>query len=342
MPTHRPKTAVAPAKVVYFVASHVNPEQVIRLVRTLRSGNPDARVLIHHDQNVSRLDPAAVTGFGNVDFLERDPVGWGTIRSIEMLLHAMRWSVEKYDFDYMTYLSGQDYPVKPMARIERELGAACGEWDAFIDADPARDCEWHFGPERYLYRYYDMPQLRGANRLRNWLQRKSNAVRRRAELTGRTPRSLPRFFVARDKYGPRKIGIRPFSGPFGPGGFTIHAGSAWWTMSRRAACHVLEFVERHPSVLRHYQRVLFAPNESFFLTVLMNSPELRVQPHDNRRFIRWTNPQTAHPDVLTERDFDLLASSGCDFARKIDGTGNPALLDLLDRHQRNDRNAASE
>ena len=146
---------------VYFVASHVHPEQVVRLITALRAGNSESRVLIHHDHEVSRLDPSSVTRLGRVEFLESGTVGRGTFRSVHMLLHALQWSCERYDFDFITYLSGQDYPVKPIDTIESELGALRDEVDAFIDADAISECSWHFGPERYAYAYYSLPRIRG-------------------------------------------------------------------------------------------------------------------------------------------------------------------------------------
>ena len=64
--------------------------------------------------------------------------------------------------------------------------------------------------------------------------------------------------------------------------------------------------------------VLYAANESFFLTPAMNEPGLRVESKNNRRFIRWSHPQTGHPDMLDSNDFETLTTSGCDFARKVD------------------------
>ncbi|MGB7159944.1 MAG: beta-1,6-N-acetylglucosaminyltransferase [Tepidisphaeraceae bacterium] len=341
-PAPTPPRVAAPvparaAKVVYFVASHVFPEQVARLVRALRTGNPESRVVVHHDEKVSHLDPATVEPFDNVDLLPAMPVQWGKFITSRMLLGAVEWVCTNHDFDYVIYLSGQDYPIKPLAQIERELGAQIGRCDAFTDVVPARNSQWHLGPERYLYRYYDLPRFPGLMRWRKRQQRRSNKVRALAERTGTNPDPLPRLHVARDRYGERKVGVHMPAGLFGPRGLTVYAGSAWWTMSKRAAEHVTSFFRTNPAVARHYQRVLFAPGESMLPTILLNAPHLTCESTDHKRFVRWSDPRSGHPDLLTAADFPTLVASPHHFARKIDGRTDPRLLDLLDTHIRHDQ-----
>jgi hypothetical protein len=193
-PSHPPAAPAAPlaapsraAKVVYFVASHVNPPQVVRLVQALRTGNPASRVVIHHDEKVSHLDAASVLRFGNVEMLPAMPVQWGRFISSRMVLTAIEWICANHDFDYVIYLSGQDYPIKPLAQIERELGEQVGRTDGFCDVVPATQSQCHLGPERYLYRYYDLPRLPGLTWLRKRMQRRTNKVRGRPNGRGSIP-----------------------------------------------------------------------------------------------------------------------------------------------------------
>jgi hypothetical protein len=310
------------AKVVYFVASHVHPPQVVRLVRALRTGGSHSRVLIHHDYRVSDLDPASVECFGNVDvLLPPSPVQYGGFGSCMMVLRAMRWLIERRNFDWVVYLSGQDYPIRPLAAIEQSLGET--SYDGFLDAVKIDDAQWFLGIERYLYRYYNLPNIPGLGRLRNFLARRG-----RSELARGNRK--PRFHVPKDRWGKMKLGVRPLFGPFSQQ-FPGYVGSSWWTLSRTAIEFMLDFVHKNPALSQHYWRVLFAPNESFLLTVLLNNPQLRLTTRDNRRFIQWTHPETGHPDLLEEKDFEALAASGCDFARKIDERVSPGLVDRLDR-----------
>jgi hypothetical protein len=111
--------------VAYLVLSYVHPALVERLVATLRAGSPDAVIAVHHDDRRCAL--------GHVDALPPAPIEWGHGTQLAAVLRCLRWVHERADFDWLVLLSGQDYPVRPIPRIEAELTAA--PVDAFIRHD---------------------------------------------------------------------------------------------------------------------------------------------------------------------------------------------------------------
>ena len=312
------------ANVTYFVASHVNPEQVGRLVRACRSsGNPQSRVLIHHNYAVSHLDPALVQRHGNVDMLpEHSDIGWGKFAACEMVLEAMRYLLDHRAFEWVIYLSGQDYPIRPLSEIEREL--ATTPYDGFIQAKPVDECSWHLGFGRYYYRYYEPPKFPGWASVRDYL-------RRRTQRQVREGHVRPRFNIPSERHGTFKVGVRPLRPPFNER-FRCYFGSAWWTLNRRAVESMVRMARQRPDLIRHYRRALWATTESFFATLLFNDPSLNLCAANDKRFVSWTHPETGHPDMLSMDDWDRLMASDAHFARKIDGTKTPELLDRLDRH----------
>lgn len=70
--------------------------------------------------------------------------------------------------------------------------------------------------------------------------------------------------------------------------------------------------------------------ETFYQTVLMNSPLARNVVNDNLRVILWPGPA-----VLNEKDYDNIRSRRALFARKMDGKISAKLMNMLD----NDSNA---
>lgn len=323
--TARPAIAPPPkklARVAYFVASHVHPPQVIRMIRALRSGNPDSCVVVHHDYKVSNLDPQAVTPLGNVHFIETQPVKWGGFSQCKLVMHGVDWMLKNVDFDWAVFLSGQDYPIKPLADIEAELGAsAC---DAYLEAVPVEQVEWSVGSERYHYRYYNGWKFPGWGPVRSWLKNRGEAELSRGR--------LPRLFIPRGprtdfKFGLRLPGMTPFNDSF-----RCYKGTSWWTLSRRAMQYLHDFAAAHPKLEAHYRRSMFAATESFFVTILMNNPSLKIVANDNKRMISWSHALSGHPDVLRSTDFDRIIASTAHFARKVDGRVDPHLLDLLDQH----------
>jgi Core-2/I-Branching enzyme len=109
-----------------------------------------------------------------------------------------------------------------------------------------------------------------------------------------------------------------------PRGLALHGGSQLWSMGRAHRAAVLDFVRDEPRLVRFFRRSLI-PDETFFQTVLMNSPLRHTVVADNLHYIRWSGE--ASPDTLTPRDLPELERSPAMFARKFD---DPAMLDAVD------------
>jgi hypothetical protein len=289
---------------------------VLRLVRALRAGSPDGQVVIHHDARRTRLDAAAVRALGAHQIEPPTPVAWGEESQLAMHLRGLAWTLRRFDFDWLSFVSGQDYPVRPLGAIEAELAAA--SCDGFLEralvTPPARsrDAPVDEFAARYFYTWRRLP---GRRAWRPAGVRRLVAAARPAVLL----RDMPT--------GPR-LGLPARSPPFSAG-WSCHRGADWYTLSRRAVEAVVAFVRDRPDVVRYYQRTLIA-TESFVHTVLHNDESLEVVPA-TRRFSSWSADRS-HPDTLGTTDLERILSSGADFARKFDVTVDRAVLDALDRH----------
>jgi hypothetical protein len=298
-------------RIVYLVVSHRNPAQVLRLVAALKEG-PAAEVVVRHDERRSQLDPAALERAGGRSLRDGIDVEWGHHSHLRMLLGAIGRVRTELDPDWLVVISGQDYPLRPMAEIEARLAAA-GE-DAFLgnpwrlqtDSPPAAPADEFF--RRYAYWHARVPAV-----------------------TPRPPRRLQPLAYLRElpSGGKPLLGIRRPRLPFDP------ANPCWvsadWPLLGRRAIEVLVRAARHDgSLLRHYRHA-FAGSESFLATVLMNEPGLTVS-GDDRRFVRFA-PDAPNPDLLTSADLEQLLESGAHFARKFDAGTDAAVLDALDERR---------
>lgn len=320
MPSNPEQPPVRPPRVVYFIASHVNPDQIVRLASACRSGSPESRVLLHHDYAVSKLDPKQLEAIGNVDLLPAESaVGWGGFANCALAMRCLKWLVAHHDFDWVVHLSGQCYPTRPLADIEQEL-ATCGH-DGWVRCTPVEDLKWEVGPMRYLYRYYQLPKIKGWSRLRSLID--AHAQRRL------DAGKLPRAWVSREKSF--RVGVRLRERPFG-NKFRVFKGSTWWTINRRSVEYLLKTIDEHPELIRHFRRSQFASNESMFQSVLCSAPHLNIVRNNEKRFIRWSHPESGHPDMLGVEHFADMIASDAFFARKIDSRKDSQILDLLDRH----------
>jgi hypothetical protein len=271
--------------VAYLILSYTRPELVERLVARLRGGV----VAVHHDDRRSTL--------GDVDALRvpATPIEWGHGSQLAAVLRAIDWVRERADFDWLVLLSGQDYPIRPVAEIEAGLAAA--EVDAFIQTAPVAPLRLRRGEveeftRRYRYRWRPVSE-----RLVAPLARAAPLVQVR-----RLPSGAYAGFPARAP-------LEPFH------------GSDWFTLSRRAVDAVLG---APPAVTDHFLHTI-VPTEAYVHTVLAHSG-LRLS-NDNRRFAAFTG-EAANPRVLGVTDLDAVLASGGDFARKFDDL---TVLDELDR-----------
>jgi hypothetical protein len=274
----------------YLVLSHRYPEQVLRLLRTLRAGSPDAVLLSHHD-NPAPLDLAGL----RVESVPARPVVWGWASQLDMYLRCFRFALERVAFDWLFVLSGQDYPLRPLESIERDLRG-----DGYVEgipvAPPSRDGGDEFA-RRYFYRY--------------------RPIREPGQLGRRAIAAARPLLALRDMPWGVLLGRR-----VGAPELPVRRGADWLTLSRRA----VEVVARErPALLAHFRRTII-PTEAYPHSVLYAEPGL-VLSGDTRRFTSWS-PGAAHPDTLGLGDLDRVLASGADFARKFE---DPRVLDELDR-----------
>jgi hypothetical protein len=316
----------ASCDVVYLVLSHTQPAQVVRLVDRLLAGNANAHVVVHHDYARSALDVAAFDARG-VDVLRHtQAIRWGTADQLLAILRSLQWVDAHLEYRWLVFISGQDYPLRPPVEIQEFLLSS--DVDAFIEKPRRITYRFHndgggrdFWSARYFYAYYPLPKL-----ARILPARWAKAVRN-AEVLLRSYQPLV-FFWMLPRGANTMIGFRRARDPFGDD-FVCYAGSDSFTWSRTTVRAVLDFARRRPDALRYYRRTIH-PSESFFNSIVMSTPSLRVH-EDNFRFDRFADPGTGHPDILRLGDLETLVASGNHFARKFDVSVDDEILNALDR-----------
>ena len=296
--------------VAYVVVSHRNPAQVLRLVSALREG-PAAEVVVRHDQRTTPLPRADVEARGGHLLEDGIEVEWGEFSYLRMLLGALEWSLERFDPDWIVVLSGQDYPLRPLAEVERSLAATQADaflgsmWELPLDRRPEPPAEEFF--LRYAYRHFTVPP---------W--------------TPHAPASLRGLLYTREMPSAlgKRVGVRRARLPLR----RCFVSADWLTLSARAARLVTEAARHDGRLIRHYRRSIIA-SESLFATVLAGEPGVTIA-RDDLRFVSFAGPGVPHPDVLRSHDLDRLLDSGKHFARKFDIEVDAGVLDALDERRR--------
>jgi len=312
------------ANVLYLIASHQYPEQLVRLVRALTPPGSNSQVVIHHDRTQSALDPSLFAAFSNVHILEQTiAVEWGEFSMVAMELHCIDWILNhNIDFDWLVFLSGQDYPIQPIQQFEQFLDTT--EYDGFMEYFPAQTppanpapngLQWppQRGIQRFFYHYRRLTSIPLFKSLLFRLSRLING-------------NQPWINLVVDRNA-AKLGIRCQQTPFNEA-FQCYAGSQWFILSRACIQFIHEFANGHPEVMQHYRRTII-PDESVIQTIVVNQPQFKIC-NDNKRYLVWT--AQSKPDVLTTTQLEAIIASGQWFARKFDPTLDRDILDHLDQH----------
>ncbi|HVR97507.1 MAG TPA: beta-1,6-N-acetylglucosaminyltransferase [Thermoanaerobaculia bacterium] len=300
-------------RICYFVQNHLAPPQVSRLVRTLRCAQPEAFVLVGHDAFAGQATVDEMRQALDADvFAIREPARRGYFSLLQPYFEAVEWlSDHGTEYDWIVYLSGQDYPTRPLASFETLLATSEDDgflrfWDAAAPVNP-----WgrrRQGLCRYYFQYSDAPRwafpalrpLRSLNGGQTWMH---------VHLV----------------YGPR-VGIRK-KPPFGAG-LTCYAGTQWTTLRRACAEYAAEQTRADGPLIRWFRRTICS-DEAVVQTLLLNSGRFRFE-NDDLRYMDFTGSRNGRPRTLTAEDFPLLTSGPFYFARKFDLQRDTRVLDLLD------------
>lgn len=269
---------------VFLIHAHKDLEQLNALVAQL--GDPDFAIYVHLDRKW-QVDTRLVHPLAH-QVEPRVDVRWGSFTQVEAMLGSLRRVLAgEPEFDKLTFLSAQDFPVLSNAGLKQELARLEGR--ELIEAAPIGPGSWQVG---FRYQYF---HREGSGRLPRYA---CALLNRALRLAGRT-RRLP--------------------GELAPWG-----GSAWWTLSRPCIAELLAEVDRRPALVRFFRSVL-CPDEMFFHTLVMNSRFRDRVLTNNFRYVQWPEGGSRNPKVLTEADLERVLASGAHFCRKLDGPTSAGL-----------------
>lgn len=279
-------------RLAYIVLAYKLSGQVVRLVRKL--ADDGVTFFVHVDRKTpDRVHDEIVAGLADVprvQWLTRRRCYWSGFGIVAALLEAVqRIAQDPEGFDYATSLTGDTYPLRSNREIRRYLSGLDGRSCLEHEAFPATGLAGG-----------------GMERIERWHW---------AHVFGR------RFSV------PNRYLRLPIKRRF-PEVLLPFSGSGGWSLSQECVEYVAGFVAANPQVVRFFERV-FAPDESLFQTILLNSPFADRLVNDDLRHVDWSGPDPP-PRILTSADFDALIASGDLFARKFDITRDAEILDLID------------
>jgi hypothetical protein len=245
-------------KIAYLLFVYKNPKLIERTIQHLSCA--DSAFFVHVDKK-SNIDEFAPIRGKNVFFSEeRLTVYWAEFSGVEAILLLMRQALAVPEhYDYFVLLSGSEYPLRSRSYIHRFLEEHRGTEFMTMDKVPA--------PGKPLSRI-------------NTLRFPSN-------------RPVARFvFRLLAKFGLGQRDYRKYLGQM-----EAYSGLTWWAVTREACQYIVDRADQEKNLKEFFENT-FAPEESFFHTILGNSP-FQARLRRNLVFEDWSKGG-AGPEMINE------------------------------------------
>lgn len=293
----------------FVLVTHQQPEQIAFLCHKLSSMFDNPPIAIHHDYSKSPLAPATLPP--HVKIVENwIPTSWGTLSIVKAFLAALKLLHATSAPEWTISLSAADYPIQTAETIVQDLRNT--KADAFLDYREISKKGSRPSDSQVHANNYNRPA---------WL----TSARERYVSLSIVPYAIRKHIGYKDRciYVDGSLTTRFFT-PFHHG-YLPYGGDTWLTANRRAALALLAEDETSRHLMRHYERRAI-PDESYYHTLLLNRPDLRIE-NDNHRYTIW-NEGAAHPSQIDYGDIPKMAASNAHFARKF--PFNPDLYAAVD------------
>ena len=277
-------------RIACIIMAHKEPGQIERLIKKFENFPFD--FYIHLDKKTNQEPFLYLASIPGVQFTRhRFRVRWASSSFVTALLRSIKQVLNaETKYDFISVMSGQDYPIKPVSAIYDTLQKNRNK--NFICFEESEEWWSHAITRITKYHFADFG-FRGRYRIQFLMNR----------LLPERKFPLPYSFYG----GPRAMCM---------------------TLSTDCARYVERFIHSHKR-LQRFIRFTWGADEFLFPTIIMNSKFRNTVVNDNFYYIDWTRGGN-NPKILTAEDFDSLRQSGKLFARKFDIKQDPDIMDLLD------------
>jgi hypothetical protein len=279
----------------FLIMAYKDPAQLERLIARL--GREGTHFYIHLDKKINKAPFLYLEKLNGVSFIEkRITVNWGGYSLTEAIVSSIGeiLGTGKH-FDYLSVMSGQDYPIKPVESFFTHLESNQGK--NFIYFEDPGDAWWSHASSRIHKYHMTSFGFRGRYRLQFLINR-----------------VMPR---------------RKFPLPY-----TMYGGPCATFMTITAPCarYVVDFMENNSKV-RRFAFFSWGTDEFLITTIIMNSPFRESVVNDNLYYVDWSRGGS-NPKIFTAEDLDAIRKSDKLLARKFDIRVDAHILDLLDQANR--------
>jgi hypothetical protein len=280
-------------RIACLIMAHRDPSQIERLIK--KFDHPGFAFYIHLDAKIGLDDYSYLGQLENVHFIkQRTKVRWASFSFVKALLISFQEILDSGEhYDYVSVMSGQDYPIKPVEKIYSHLVEKAGS--NFICFEEDGSAWWNHAISR-VHKYH----------FTNF---------------GFIGRYRFQFLIN------RILPDRKFPFPY-----TLYGGprAMCMTLTRDCLIYVVNFFKENKK-LRRFGLYSWGPDEFMIPTLIMNSRFKSSVVNNNFYYIDWSRGGS-NPKILTVEDFEILTKSDKMLARKFDMVADAEILDLIDSY----------
>jgi Core-2/I-Branching enzyme len=286
-------------RTAYMLQIHKNPDQVNKFIHQLTSTG-EADVYIHIDKRNYENMKRKIVKSPYVKVLQESIIcEWGDISQVDttiLLLKEVLTSSQSYDF--VCLRSGQDLLVK----------------EGFKD----------FLKEHKQQVFLNVRKMNKEDL--GFMKISWPRITRKRYTAAHPIRIYRRLLLGLYSKG---LNISQNSNQW-PKEFDFYKGSQWFTIPYEVAKYMIAFLESNHWFYKFFEQSL-VPDESFFHTLIMNSPFKENVFNSNLMFLKWGESfsERNSPQDLTHGDIQLIEESGQYFARKFDESKDKAVIDYF-------------
>jgi Core-2/I-Branching enzyme len=305
-------------KFAYLIFVHKNPNQFLKLAQRLDTA--DTLYFIHVDKKANLqsfkevekyIDPSKIT------WLPRQSIVWAGFNSIKATLQGLKVITQSnQNIGYVSFISGQDYPIKPITAYHHFLQNSNG--NSFIEHSTLPRPNWaNGGLDRIHYYHIMFNSFRLAFPPLSYLKAKLPFTK--TKHLGAL-KIIAKFLPSAKKF-PRK-----FLKDYVP-----YEGSNWFTFSAAMVKSIFDALDKDKDFYTFFKYTHHA-DEIFFQTLIVNKCLSNTNKviGNNLRYVDWSE-NTGRPLIFKTSHFEALKNTDNFFARKFDEDVDKEIFDKIDK-----------
>lgn len=269
-------------KIAYMIQAHKNYEQLCLLINNLDSTSID--IYIHIDRKNDNLYNALKCKYATKDNIylvkNRIDVNWSGFSQVQATLNMIDLVIKSNKvYDYVSLISGQDFPIKNDDYIKEYLKANNGK--EFIECKNIGTFEWRLKCYNFFTenKYNRKVIIRIIDNILRYIQKK---VFKRNNFKN----------------------------------IELYYGSQWFTLTYECIKYIHTYLLENEDFIKNFKYTACS-DEHFFQIIIMNSEYKNNVINNNLRYIDWGQCLNS-PKTLNSNDLDNILQSEHIIARKFD------------------------